>query len=250
MANKIFYNQDEYVGEVVAKTVEPPVLMSRILAFVLATSVVVLGALVFTLMKMIPLERPEVFFLYTPTRSANVVIAPLVPDNSNKIVINRYKEGFVREYVIARNTLSTSPGITRKNWSRIVHPWSADNVFARMSETPLYKEFALGDQLPKVSCTVNFSSRNNDDPVLKMPNDVYNVQFAWVCKNIDGQTTQKNYKIQIKVKSDLDKKVSGTLENLEKLRDNPLGFQVVQYESLGGAGFASGDPLDSDTTSW
>ena len=39
-------------------------------------------------------------------------------------------------------------------------------------------------------------------------------------------------------------------ENLEKLRDNPLGIQVVQYESLGGSGFSGGDPLDSDTASW
>ena len=232
------------------KIVEPPVLMSRILAFVLASSIVVLGALAFVLMKMIPLERPEVFFLFTPTRSANVVIAPLVPDSGNKIAFNRYKEGFVREYVISRNTLSTVPGITRKNWSRIVHPWSSNKVFASMSKTSLYKEFALGDQLPKVSCTVNFSSQNNDEPVLRMNDDTYNVKFTWVCKNIGGQTTQKNYKIQIRIKSDLDEKVSGTLENLEKLRDNPLGLQVVQYESLGGSGFSSGDPLNSDTALW
>lgn len=229
-----------------AKIVEPPVLMSRILAFVLATSVVVLGTMVFTLMKMIPLERPEVFFLYTPTRSANVVIAPLVPDNSNKNVINRYKEGFVREYVIARNTLSTTPGTTRKNWSRIVKPWSSDKVFSSITKTSLYKEFALGDKLPNISCSVNFSSQNNDNPVLRMNNDTYNVNFTWVCKNIGGQTTQKNYKIQIRIKSDLDEKVSGTLENLEKLRDNPLGLQVVQYSILDN----KSDPLDSDTTSW
>ena len=231
-----------------AKTVEPPVLMSRILAFVLATSVVVLGALVFTLMKMIPLERPEVFFLYTPTRSANIVIAPL--DSNNKNALNYYKAGFVREYVIARNTLSMTPGTTRKNWSRIVKPWSSSKVFTNMSKSSLYKEFALGDKLPNVSCSVNFSSLNNDEPVLKMNNDTYNVQFAWVCKNSGGQTTQKNYKIQIRIKSDLDEKVSGTLENLEKLRDNPLGLQVIQYESLGGSGFSSGDPLNSDTASW
>jgi len=230
----------------VAKIVEPPVLMSRILAFVLASSVVVLGAMVFTLIKMIPLERPEVFFLYTPTRSANVVIAPLVPDSGNKIAINRYKEGFVREYVIARNTLSTAPGITRKNWSKIVKPWSSDKVFSSLSKTSLYKEFALGDQLPNISCNVNFSSQNNDEPVLRMNNDTYNVKFTWICKNIGGQTTQKNYKIQIRIQSDLDDKVSGTLENLEKLRNNPLGLQVVQYNVLEN----KNDPLDSDTTSW
>lgn len=229
-----------------ARIVEPPVLMSRILAFVLAASVVVLGVLVFTLIKMMPLERPEVFFLYTPTRSANVVIAPLVPDNSNKTALNRYKDGFVREYVIARNTLSTASGTTRKNWSRIVKPWSANDIFVKMTKTKLYKEFALGDQLPNISCTVNFSSQNNDNPVLRISNNTYTVNFTWVCKNIGGQTTQKNYKIQIRIESDLDEKVSGTLENLEKLRNNPLGIQVVQYDVLGG----KNDPLDSDITSW
>ncbi len=230
-----------------AKIVQPPVLMSRILAFVLATSVVVLGALVFTLMKMMPLERPEVFFLYTPTRSANVVIEPLDPSSSNnKVALNNYKEGFVREYVIARNTLSAVPGATRRNWARIVKPWSANDIFSKMVKTPLYKEFALGDQLPNVSCDVNFSSPNNDKPVLKMNNDTYNVKFTWVCKNSGGQTTQKNYKIQIRIKSDLDEKISGTLENLEKLRNNPLGIQVVQYDILDGRG----DPLDSDVASW
>ena len=234
-----------------AKVIEPPVLMSRILTFVLATSIIVLATLVFTLAKMLPLERPEVFFLYTPTRSANVVIEPLDPNSSNnKVALNNYKEGFIREYIIARNTLSTAPGVTRRNWSRIVHPWSANKVFSSMSKTALYKEFALGDQLPNVSCTVNFSSPNNAKPVLKMNNDTYSVQFVWICKNISGQATQKNYKIQIRIKSDLDEKISGTLENLEKLRDNPLGIQVVQYESLGGSGFSGGDPLDSDIASW
>ncbi len=228
------------------KTVEPPVLLSRILTFVLATSIVVMCAMVFTLWKMIPLERPEVFFLQTPTRSANVIIEPLVPDNSNKNALNRYKAGFIREYVIARNTLSTQPGITRKNWSRIVKPWSSNKVFEKLVQTKLYKEFALGEQLPNISCSVNFSSPNNDEPVLRMSNDTYNVKFTWLCENIGGQTTQKNYKIQIRIKSDLDENTSGTLDYLEKLRDNPLGIQVVQYDVLDGRG----DPLDSDTASW
>lgn len=229
-----------------AKIVEPPVLLSRILTFVLATSVVVLGALVFTLWKMIPLERPEVFFLYTPTRSANVIIDPLVPDANNKNAIYAYQKGFIREYVIARNKLSTQPGITRKNWSRIVQPWSSQKVFSQFMKTRLYKDFALGEQLPTVSCSVNFTSPNNEDPVLRMSEDTYNVKFTWICENIGGQTTQKNYTIQIKIQSDLDKKTSGTLGYLEKLRDNPLGIQVVQYNVLDGRG----DPLDSDTASW
>lgn len=229
-----------------AKIVEPPVLMSRLLTFVLATSVVVLAVMVFTLFKMIPLERPEVFFVYTPTRSANVVIEPLVPDSTNKNVLNNYQAGFIREYVIARNTLYTNSNITRKNWSRIVKTWSSNKVFSDFVKTRLYKEFALGEKIPNISCSVNFSSPTNDEPVLRMSNDTYNVKFTWVCENIGGQTTQKNYKIQIKIQSDLDKNMSGTLDNLEKLRDNPLGIRVVQYDVLDGRG----DPLDSDTASW
>ncbi len=233
-----------------AKIVEPPVLMSRILTFVLATSVVVVLALVFTLWKMIPLERPEIFFLSTSTRSTNVTIDPLIPDSSNKNALNNYKAGFVREYVIARNTLYANSGATRKNWLRIIRPWSSGKVYNDFTQTHLYKEFGFGEQMPNISCSVSFSSPTNNEPVLRMNDDTYNVEFAWICKNIGGQTTQKNYKIQIKIQSDLDTKISGTLENLEKLRDNPLGIRVVQYNSLGGRNFSSGDPLDSDTASW
>ncbi len=230
-----------------AKIVEPPVLLSRILTFVLATSVVVLCTLAFTLIKMIPLERPEVFFLRTPTRSTNVVIRPIVPDSSNKEAIDLYQRGFIRTYVIARNTLSKTPGTTRKNWSRIVKPWSSNKVFSALTGTKLYTEFADGEHLPDITCSVNFTSSDNDKPILRMSNDnTYLVKFAWVCENIGGQTTQKNYKIQIKIKSDLDEKTSGTLDYLEKLQKNPLGLQVVQYDVLDGRG----DPLDSDTVLW
>ena len=225
------------------KVVEPQVLLSRILTFVLATSVVVLGAMVFTLMKMRPLERPEVFFLYTPTRSVNVVIDPLVPNADNQNSVYAYQRGFIREYVIARNTLSNNPAITRKNWSRIVQSWSSKDIYSKFTKTRLYNDFTLGEQRPTVSCSVNF---NNNDPVLRMSKDTYHVNFTWICENIGGQTTQKNYTIQIKIQSDLDEKTSVTLGYLEKLRDNPLGIQVVQYNVIDGRG----DPLDSDITSW
>ncbi len=233
-----------------AKVIEPPILMSRILVFVLATGIVVLATMGYTLLKMIPLERPEVFFLRTPTRSANLVITPMNSDSGNQNIMNLYKNGFVREYVIARNTLSTAPGYTGKNWSRIVKNWSDASVFSDFTKTRLYEEFAFGDQIPNISCDVNFVSQNNDNPVLPLNNDTYNVNFTWVCKNISGQVTTKKFRIQIRIKSNLDENMSGTEENLEKLRDNPLGLQVVQYNVLDGKGFANGDPLDSDVKSW
>lgn len=229
-----------------AKVVEPPVLMSRILTFVLATSVVVVCALGFTLMKMIPLERPEVFFLYTPTLATNVTIKPLVPDASNKNAIDAYQKGFVRQYVIARNTLETIPGITRSNWIRIVQPWSSSKVFENLVKTRLYKEFAFGEKIPTIKCDVNFVSPDNDEPVLRMKKNVYQVKFAWICENISGQTPPKNYTMQIEVKSDLDENSSGTVGYLDKLRDNPLGLQVIQYKVLDDGQGGRTDPLDSE----
>ena len=219
-----------------AKTVEPPILMSRILTFVLAASIVVLCTLVFTLLKMLPLERPEVFFLLTRTRATNVIIEPLTPDDGNKITTENYIRGFVREYVVARNTLNANTFITKNNWNKIVKPWSSKEVFAAFMKTTWYKDYALNNKTPDVSCDVEFPTVKRDNAIVSMGNDKYLVNFMLVCKNSGGQTIQKNYKIQyeiqIKIQSDLDKKVSGVFENLEKLSVNPLGIQVSEYTVL------------------
>lgn len=247
MSTIVLYN----VGVYVAKIVEPPVLMSRVLAFVLATSAVVLAALLITLFKMIPLERPEVFFLFTPTRSTNVVIEPLSLDADDKKAIENYQEGFIREYVIARNTLYTNTTLTRNNWAKVVKPWSSAKVFNALSKTALYQSYNFDEQPTIISCTVNFSTNSRDRAIIRTKNysannNEYTVNFTWICENIGGQTTQKNYKIQIKVQSDLNKNASEVLTNLEKLNVNPLGIQVTEYKVLS----ANGDPLNSDVKSW
>ena len=233
-----------------AKVVEPPILISRILMFVLATSLVVLAALVITLAKMIPLQRPEVFFLYTPTRAANVVIAPMTPDATNESTIATYKEGFIREYVIARNTLGIGKNayITKNNWAKIVQSWSNQKVYSDFQNTALYKQYTFNEMPPAISCSVNFPNSARDKAVTDLGKDTYMVKFTWFCKNenIGGQTTQKNYKIRIRIQSELDKKISGVLNNIEKLRENPLGIQVVEYAIQDGRG----DPLNSDTEAW
>ena len=226
-----------------AKVVEPPVLMSRILTFVLATSIVVLAALLVALAKMMPLERPEVFFLLTSTRSVNAIIEPLTPDSANKNAIERYEKGFVREYVIARNTLHTNMSVTVNNWGKIVKPWSAPDVFAAFTKTAMYADYILSDIPQPMDCSVNFSDTEQD---VVSDREGYMVNFTWVCKNSGGHTTQKNYKIRIRIKSELDKNMSGTLENLKKLKENPLGIQVSEYKVLGDGV----DPLDSNRTSW
>ena len=92
-----------------------------------------------------------------------------------------------------------------------------------------------------MTCSVNFDNLDNAQAVIRTGSGNYTVNFTWICKNIGGQTTSKNYKIKIKVQSELDKNVSGTFENLEKLKVNPLGIQVTEYDVQGDA-----DPLNSD----
>mgnify|MGYP003532036444 CR=1 FL=1 len=225
-----------------AKTIEPPILISRILAFVLSASIVVLGVLVFVLFKMIPLERPEVFFLLTPTRSTNVVIKPLTPDSDNKTATDNYIRGFIREYIIARNTINPNITVLKNNWSKIVKPWSSNSVFSDFVKTNLYKEYTLGTQAPTMSCSVNFSNSAKDSAIIRIEESTYNVNFTWICENIGGQTTQKNYKIQIRIQSDFDEKTSGMFDNLSRLSVHPLGIQIVQYKVL----YGKEDPLNSD----
>ena len=232
-----------------AKVVKPVNLISKVLTFVLAGAVVVLATLVVTLIKMAPLERPEIFFLRTPTRSPYIVIIPMNPNASNTKIMDYYLDGFVREYVIARNTLY--PGLdavaTRENWANVVKPWSSDAVFSDFTKTSLYHEYAFNRMPPMIQCSVNFDNTNKR-AVLDMHNGRYEVKFVWVCKNenIGGQTTQKNYKIQLRIESDLQGTVAGTLEDLEKLRQNPLGIQVTEYVVKEG----HGDPLNSNVKSW
>ena len=234
------------MGDGVAKIIEPPVLMSRVLTFVLATSVVVLAVLVFSLAKMIPLERPEVFFLLTSPNADNLVIEPLVPDANDKEVISSYEEGFIRQYVIARNTLhSKNPMLTTNNWAKIVKPWSSKEVFSAFMNTALYKDYSFGDFSPTVSCSVNFVTKNKQQAVLRTRNGDYTVNFAWICENSGGQKTINYYMIRIKIQSELEKKLSGTLVNLKKLGENPLGIQVTEYTVEEG----KPDPLDSDIMS-
>ncbi len=231
-----------------SKIITPPVLISKTLTFVLAASVVVLATLVVTLVKMTPLERPEVFFLRTPTRSPYIVIIPMTPDSSDSKVLDFYRDGFIREYIIARNTLysGVDAAITRNNWANIVKPWSSDAVFSDFTKTRIYQEYSFNNLPPRIQCSVNFDNVNKR-AVLDLHNGRYEVNFVWVCKdeNIGGQTIQKNYKIQLRIKSEIQGTVSGTLEDLEKLRQNPLGIQVTEYVVKDAT-----DPLDSNTKSW
>ena len=194
---------------------------------------------------MIPLERPEVFFLLTPTRSSNLTIEPMKPNVYNEAAIDNYKEGFIREYIIARNTIvnGTNSYVTKDNWTKIVKPWSAPKVYDAFVDTKIYNQYMFNEQSPTMSCYVDFSIKN-DKPVVNTGNNTYNVKFYWICKNIGGHTTQNLYKIKIRIQSELEKKASDVLTDIARLRDNPLGIRVVEYVVEGNE-----DPLDSDSES-
>ena len=221
-----------------AKIVEPPVLTSRILAFMLAASVVVLGVLVVTLIKMVPLERPEVFFVSASSSLSNVSVKGMEPDPE---MTRSYEEGFVREYIIARNTLYQNTETTRNNWTRVIKPWSSPDVFANLTKTNLYQVYTQENQLQPVECNVSFSS-------VSRTSRNWVAEFNWICKNNSGQSVKKNYTIVMKLKSDLSK--DGPMEDLSRLRVNPLGTQVISYEILDNnrSGAKGEDPLNSDWT--
>lgn len=224
------------------KVIQPPVLMSRILMFVFATSVVVLCAMALALMKMMPLERPEVFFLQNRTVAVNTVIEPMDANSLNNAALREYEEGFIREYIIVRNTLSGNIAQTQKNWATVIKPWSSNRVYGALTRTALYSEYASSNQPPMISCSVNFTDNNKDQAVVKTGTNEYVATFVWVCENIGGQSAQKNYKIRLKIQSVLDEKSLDAAQKLNKLRDNPLGVRVVEYTVLDG----NGDPLDSN----
>lgn len=223
-----------------SKVIEPPILLSRALTFVLATSVVVLATLVFTLYKMAPLERPEVFFVLNETSAANLTIKPMNPEDTELQNIENYKRGFIREYIIARNTIrnGSESDITSDNWTSVVKPWSTPEVYDAFKKTKLYKKYRSFGK----SCAVSFSNSAKEEPIIDMKNGFYRVNFTWLCKNSSGQLDTKSYKINLRIQSELEKGYSGLLGNFDKLLDNPLGIRVSEYKVMG----TDSDPLDSE----
>ena len=220
---------------IVTKVVEPPVLMSKTLTFVLAASVIVLTMLFVTLMNMAPLTRPEIFFLRYQSRTVDYVLEQ--PNPKGKDFKPEYLEGCVRAYVIARNTLEKQKRITIDKWNTIVKSWSSPQVYSDFTKTDLYKNVMLSHRLPGIYCEIDFdkvTSSNYDQ--------VYHVVFNRICYNQNNgrQIEQKSYKIDIEIQSYLKNIVS---DNLEELRDNPLGIQITKYNVIDKNNREGIDPL-------
>lgn len=188
---------------------------------------------------MTPLVRPEVFFVLNETSASNVTIKPMTPDNYDAATIENYRRGFIREYIIARNTLE-SVQLTTDNWEQVVKPWSNPKVYDAFKKTKMYKKYTFNEQPSNNSCRVSFSNTSKDEAIIDMRNGYYQVNFNLICKNISGQTNRNFYKIQVRIQSELDKGRSGLLGNLAKLSSNPLGIQITEYSIMNGLI----DPLD------
>ena len=214
--------------------VEPPVLLSRLMTFVLAAAVVVLGVLAITLNNLFPLNRPQVFFLGTKIRdNLDVQLIELPPTDKN---LQDYKTAFVREYVRHRNEVFTNPAVMQEKWTgnnSIIRRMSSEDVYKNFTETDMY--FAIISGMPgfDFQCPVNFEGA----PIYMSQDDVYHVKFRYFCTdNNTGQTIPKDYTIKIKIDADANKQIKW-VDRIE----NPLGLRVTEYEIVSG----DGDPLNT-----
>ncbi len=216
--------------------IEPPILLSRVLMLVFATTLVVLAAMAVTLYKMFPLDRPEVFFL----RSANptnteITLTKVMPDVDG---LDEYKRAFIAEYIKTRNEIDPNIRIMTNNWNRI-RTMSSSDVYAGFANTAMYQEYLLNtangvDGNFGFSCSVEFSQGG----ITKYTADgtTYTVDFKWFCTNSYGQTDRKDYRIKVKVEPDNTQSTKWT-DHME----NPLGLRVTGYSVETG----DDDPLNA-----
>lgn len=212
--------------------IEPPILLSRILTFVLAGVLVVLVAMGVTLWQMFPLDRPQVFFLTTVVRDDLDVRLQEMPPRDE--YLDTYKRGFIREYIKARNEIVTNSQLMYTKWGSdgVVHTWSTDDVYAGFVRTAMWDAVMNAAAVIDISCPVEFQPR----AISPRGNDTYTVEFRYFCADNNGQVHSKDYTIKIKLISDN----AATVKWADRL-DNPLGLRVAEYTVESD----NGDPLDT-----
>lgn len=223
----------------VQSRVEPPILLSRLMTFVFATAIVVLGVMLLTLYKMFPLNRPQVFFLVSqPSHELEISVREMMPSDQN---LENYRRAFIREYIKARNEITPNINVMRKKWTNEadapVRAWSSEDVFANFRETRMWP--ALMNDVPdfEFKCPVEFEQGG----ITPRGPDTYAVKFRWICENSGGQVASKDYTIVLKLESDSSDKTKWS----DRL-NNPLGIRVTEYyvESVNGDENDKTDPLN------
>lgn len=213
---------------------EPPILLSRLMIFVFAAAVVVVGALGFTLYKMFPLNRPQVFFLRTVPRADTEIKLTQFPPRDE--YFDAYTRAFIREYIRARNEVVSDQKVMRRKWNNdaygVVRALSTPDVYAAFTQTNMWN--ALMNNVPdfEFSCPVEF----HQTPIEKRSDNTYAIRFRYFCTNNDGQVRKKDYTIRLT----LDFDGAGKIKWADRI-NNPLGIRVSRYEIESG----NGDPLDT-----
>lgn len=220
-----------------SNAIKPPVLLSRLLGFVCAAAAVMLGVLGFTLWKMFPLNRPQVFFLTTELRPDMDVRLYAMSTKSDEAHVAQYKEFFIKEYIRARNEISTTPNVMQRKWASdgtgVVSAWSTPDVYSAFQQTRLYNILMRDGAISDITCTVEFphgrlAPRKNGAR--------YAVPFSHICTNNNGQATRKDYTIEVTVEQIGQ---DGTMKFGDRM-NNPLGIRVTGYKIESG----DGDPLN------
>lgn len=215
--------------------VEPPILLSRLMIFVFATMLVVLGALGVTLYNMFPLDRPQVFFLMTaPKNDLKMVMREMVPNDTN---LDAFKYAFIREYIRARNEIVPNAREMRTKWNNgpdgVVYSWSTPDVYNAFTQTNMWN--AWMSEIPdfEFSCSVEFETGAIEP---RIEGTEYAVSFKYFCSDSNRQMDKKDYTIKIKLTMD-----DGTEMKWADRLNNPLGIRVSEYVIESG----NGDPLDT-----
>ncbi|MCL2331477.1 MAG: VirB8/TrbF family protein [Proteobacteria bacterium] len=222
-----------------ANTLEPPVLLSRLMTFVFAGAVAVVIILILTVTRIFPLQRTQVFFLTTQPRNDVEISLTTLSVNDQNLAL--YKESFLKEYIKARNEIIPNAGVmTRKwqpNYNGMVYTWSSPDVFAAFAATKMVTAMRVAIPEFEFRCSVNFK----DKPAPRAENR-FAVSFTYSCvdnagqpMSVDnsGQPASKDYTIVIQLE------MQPRIRWSERLR-NPLGIKVVEYTIESGGG----DPLD------
>ena len=213
--------------------IQPPILLSRLMTFVLAAALVTLGVMTVTLVKMFPLNRPQVFFLATAVRDdQDVRLIQMQPKSEN---LDRYKKAFVREYIQHRNEVFTNAKAMHKKWNSkdgAVRIMSTDAVYGEFANTDMFIAMMAGMPDFEFKCPVIFDGA----PIYLASEDKYQVKFRYFCADNTGRTWPKDYTIKIKLTTDLSPQIKWT-DRIE----NPLGLRVQEYTVVEG----DGDPLNT-----
>ncbi len=214
--------------------VEPPVLISRLMAFVFAGGLAVFGTMLFTIDKIFPLSRPQVFILRATIRDDQDIKLAEFPQSDE--YLDLYKYAFIYEYIRQRNEIFP-------NFDFMISKWNADDgSIKRMSNEDVYKNFSQTDMFGAImggkQTDLNFSCRVNFEQIqYKSHSETYLVNFFYSCSDDNaGQTPEKKYTIEMKIVGDDTQQIKW-VDRIE----NPLGLKVASYKIVSG----NGDPLDT-----